>query len=148
MRALIQRVRSASVTVDREVTGKIDEGLLVFLGVARVDSPDDLDYLAEKVLHLRVFQDDAGRMNRSVLEAGGAVLLVSQFTLYASTRKGRRPGFDSAARPENAKKLYDRMVTILKESVPVQTGIFGAKMEVELLNSGPVTIMLDSRNRE
>lgn len=148
MRALIQRVRSASVTVDREVTGKIDEGLLVFLGVAKVDSPDDLDYLAEKVLHLRVFQDDAGRMNRSVLEAGGAVLLVSQFTLYASTRKGRRPGFDSAARPENAKKLYDRMVTILKESVPVQTGIFGAKMEVELLNSGPVTIMLDSRNRE
>lgn len=148
MRALIQRVRSASVTVDREVTGKIDEGLLVFLGVARVDSPDDLDYLAEKVLHLRVFQDDAGRMNRSVLEAGGAVLLVSQFTLYASTRKGRRPGFDNAARPENAKKLYDRMVTILKESVPVQTGIFGAKMEVELLNSGPVTIMLDSRNRE
>ncbi len=147
MRALLQRVRHASVTVDGVTTGKIGEGLLVLLGVRREDTREDLEYLAEKIPNLRIFHDKEGRMNRSVIEVGGSILLVSQFTLYASTRKGRRPGFDRAAPPEDALRHYREMIHLLSESVSVETGEFGARMSVELLNEGPVTIMLDSEDR-
>jgi D-aminoacyl-tRNA deacylase len=147
MRALLQRVSNASVTVDDSVTGSIERGLLVFLGIASTDTAEDVGYLAEKIPHLRIFHDDQGRMNRSVVDVGGAVLLVSQFTLYASTRKGRRPGFDRAAPPEAALPLYKMMEKSLAEVVPLQTGVFGARMKVDLVNDGPVTIMLESDER-
>ena len=147
MRALLQRVGRASVSVDDVVTGTIEGGLLVFLGIAATDTADDVSYLAGKIPHLRIFHDEQGRMNRSVLEVGGAILLVSQFTLYASTRKGRRPGFDRAAAPEAALPLYAAMERTLAQVVPVRTGVFGARMKVDLVNDGPVTIMLESEER-
>ncbi len=145
MRAVVQRVVRASVTVDGVTTGAIDRGLLVFVGVANEDGPADVQYIAEKVRHLRVFPDEAGRMNRSVVETGGALLVVSQFTLQADCRKGRRPSLDGAAQPGLAQALYEDVVRTLRETgLRVETGVFQADMQVELVNDGPVTLLLDS----
>ena len=147
MRAVCQRVSEARVTVHEEVGGEIGRGLLVLLGVAREDSAADADWLAAKVARLRIFEGDDGRFDRDVLEAGGAVLVVSQFTLIADSRrlKGTRPDFSKAARPEVAEPLYERFCEELRKlAVPVQTGVFGARMAVSLVNDGPVTIVLDT----
>jgi D-aminoacyl-tRNA deacylase len=150
MRALLQRVREASVTVDGNVTGAIGAGALVFVGVMDGDSDDDRDWLVHKIVNLRVFDDDDGVMNRSILDAGGNVLAVSQFTLYASTKKGQRPSWSTAARPDIAKPIFNAFVAALSTALgkPVETGVFGAHMRVALVNDGPVTIWLDSRTRE
>ena len=146
MRAIVQRVRSASVAVDGRVVGAIDHGLLVFVGVTHGDGPADRDYIAAKVRELRIFPDESGRMNRSVVESSGSLLVVSQFTLYADTRKGRRPSFDAAAPPALAEALYLDLVRTLRDSgLRVETGIFQADMQVSLVNDGPVTMLLDSR---
>jgi len=146
MRAVIQRVSRASVKVAGETTGEIRHGFMVLLGVGRDDAEPDADWLAEKIYGLRVFEDGDGKLNLSLSEVKGAVLVVSQFTLYADCRKGRRPGFDLAAPPELAEKLYDYFVEKLKEKgLPVATGKFQAMMDVELVNQGPVTLLLDSR---
>lgn len=148
MRAVIQRVARASVTVDEAVVGRIDAGLLAYLGVGAHDDEADLDYMARKIRYLRIFQDDAGRMNRDVVEAGGAVLVVSNFTLYADVRKGRRPAFADAAAPERALELYEQFCTRLQALGPkVERGRFRAAMAVEALNVGPVNILVDSRQR-
>ncbi|MFO7173421.1 MAG: D-aminoacyl-tRNA deacylase [Bacillota bacterium] len=148
MRALVQRVSRGRVTVGGAVVGEIGRGYVVLLGVARDDTPEDARYLAEKVAHLRIWEDEAGKMNRSLLEVGGAALVVSQFTLYADTRRGRRPSFEQAARPEVAEPLYERFCAELRSlGVPVATGRFQAHMEVELVNDGPVTILLESPRR-
>ncbi|MCS6849900.1 MAG: D-aminoacyl-tRNA deacylase [Gemmataceae bacterium] len=145
MRAVVQRVRRASVTVEGELTGRIDEGLLVLLGVASTDTPADAQWLADKIVALRIFNDANGKMNRSLLEVGGAALVVSQFTLFGDCRKGRRPSFLGAAPPETAIPLYEAFVTAVRaHGVPVATGRFGAMMQVELVNDGPVTLILDS----
>ena len=150
MRALIQRVRSASVQVDGEVVGAIGPGLLVLAGIAADDADEDRDWLARKIVGLRIFDDDAGVMNRSIIEVGGAILAVSQFTLFASTRKGNRPSWSGAAPPEIAKPKFDDFVAALtrERGQAVATGQFGAMMQVALVNDGPVTIWLDSRERE
>ena len=145
MRAVLQRVRHASVTVDGEQVGRIGPGLLVFLGVGRDDTDEDLSWIVGRIAHLRIFEDDEGRMNRSVIEAAGAVLLVSQFTLYGDCRRGRRPGFTQAMAPEQARVVIDQAVERLRDlGLPVETGVFGADMQVELGNDGPVTMLLDS----
>jgi D-tyrosyl-tRNA(Tyr) deacylase len=145
MRAVVQRVRRARVVVDGTVAGDIGQGLLVLLGVGSGDGPPDVQYIAAKIRDLRVFADDDGRMNRSVVESGGAVLVVSQFTLQGDCRKGRRPSFDGAATPELARALYEDVVRTLRDGgLPVATGVFQAHMDVELLNDGPVTLLLDS----
>ena len=144
MRAVVQLVKEASVAVDGAVKGRIDPGYLVLLGIEENDGQKDLDYISEKLLGLRVFEDADGKMNRSILDAGGSVLLVSQFTLYGDARKGRRPSFIRAARPEKAIPLYEAMIARLREALPVETGEFGAHMQVSLVNDGPVTILLDS----
>jgi D-aminoacyl-tRNA deacylase len=145
MRVVIQRVKKASVEVDGQVTGTIGHGLLVLLGIAKTDSGRDAAYLVEKTLALRIFPDSAGKMSRNVAEAGGSVLIVSQFTLYGDCRKGRRPSFDLAASPEQAARLYEYFVhTARKSAVPVETGVFQASMQVCLVNDGPVTIICDS----
>jgi D-aminoacyl-tRNA deacylase len=146
MRAVIQRVTEASVEISNEVVSRIDGGLLVLLGVARDDANKDADYLAEKSVNLRVFVDDAGKMNRSLLETSGAMLVVSQFTLYGDTRRGRRPSYSDAAEPEKANQLYEYFVERVRSfGVTVETGAFQATMKVSLTNDGPVTILLDSR---
>lgn len=146
MKAVIQRVTRASVEVDGRIVGRIGAGLLVLLGVAKGDEERDLLYLVEKLHTLRIFSDDQGKMNRSLVEVGGEVLLVSQFTLLGDTTKGRRPGFDRAAAPDEARTWYEQAVTRLRAvGVKVETGVFGAHMQVELLNDGPVTFLLDSR---
>ena len=146
----MQRVREATVTVDGRVVAAIGPGLLVLAGLTEGDGVDDRDWLARKIVHLRIFDDDAGVMNRSVQECGGEVLAVSQFTLYASTRKGNRPSYSAAARPEVAQPGFDAFVATLAAELgkPVPAGVFGALMQVALVNDGPVTISLDSRNRE
>ena len=145
MRALVQRVSQASVSVKGEVTGNIGLGLLILLGVTHDDSESDADKLAQKISKLRIFNDDALKMNKSVLDVGGAALVVSQFTLYADTRKGNRPSYTHAAAPELADKLYQHFSDALRDTgLDVANGIFGADMNVELLNQGPVTIWLDS----
>jgi D-tyrosyl-tRNA(Tyr) deacylase len=145
MRALLQRVSRASVTVDGKVVGQIGQGLLVLLGVGQDDSEVQVKTLVDKIVYLRIFGDDEGKMNRSLLDIGGEVLVVSQFTLYADMRRGRRPGFTNAAPPSIAEPLVERFKTaIAAYGLNVAGGIFGAYMEVELLNSGPVTIWLDS----
>ncbi len=146
----MQRVREASVTVESQVTGAIGPGLLVLVGVAEGDTVDDQTWLAHKIVQLRIFADDAGLMNRSVQDIGGDILAVSQFTLHASTKKGNRPSYTAAARPEVAQPAFDAFVGWLASALgkPVPTGVFGAHMDVRLLNDGPVTIWLDSRARE
>jgi len=146
MRAVVQRVSRASVKVEGDITGQITEGLLVLLGVARVDGEADADYLAEKIAGLRIFEDDAGKMNRNVVDIGGAMLAVSQFTLLGDVRKGKRPSFDEAARPERARELYEYFVGRMRAlGLRCETGRFQEMMEVELVNQGPVTILLDSK---
>jgi D-tyrosyl-tRNA(Tyr) deacylase len=145
VRAFIQRVARANVTVSGQVIGEIGNGLLILLGVGRTDNPESASYLAEKIANLRIFSDAAGKMNLSMLETGGAALVVSQFTLYGDTRGGRRPSFIQAAPPEEANRLYQEFVGALRSlGVKVETGVFQADMQVELVNDGPVTILLDS----
>jgi D-tyrosyl-tRNA(Tyr) deacylase len=145
MRAVVQRVSRAQVSVSSAVVGKIERGLLVLLGVAGPDTESDADYLAEKIAGLRIFEDDAGKMNRAVGEVGGAVLVVSQFTLYGDVRRGKRPSFDAAAPPEQARRLYEYFVERIRAAgLHCKNGRFQETMQVELVNDGPVTILLDS----
>ena len=150
MRAVIQRVSSASVTIDGQVKSAIGPGLLVLLGIGHEDGKEDLDWLVKKIAGLRIFADEAGVMNRSVMEVDGEVLVVSQFTLMASTKKGNRPSYIRAARPETAIPLYGQFCTALSDTLgkPVPTGTFGADMQVSLINDGPVTICIDTKNKE
>jgi len=146
MKAVIQRVTRASVIVEGKTVGQIESGLLVLVGVARGDGKTDGRYLAEKIRTLRIFSDEQGKMNRSLADIGGSVLLVSQFTLLGRTTNGRRPSFDEAAPPDEAKRLYEQVVTELQDQgTHVETGVFAAHMQVELMNDGPVTFVLDSR---
>ena len=148
MRSLIQRVSEATVTVSGSVAGSIRTGLVILVGVSRTDTKADADYLSDKILGLRIFQDNSGKMNVNVADAGGSLLVVSQFTLYGSCRKGRRPSFDEAAPPEQAQALYNYFVDQLRYGpVPVETGVFQATMQVHLVNQGPVTILIDSAER-
>ncbi len=145
MRALLQRVSSASLTVDGQFTGSIGTGFVVLLGITGGDTLDDARYIVDKTVNMRVFPDDEGRFNRSLADVGGALMVVSQFTLYADTRKGRRPSFIRAAHPDVAEPLYRQSVALLREACPeVISGVFGGYMQVEIHNDGPVTIMLDS----
>ena len=144
MRAVVQRVDRASVTIDGNVNGKIEKGFMVLMGIDEKDEQKDLDYICDKLMGLRIFEDEEGKMNRSIIDAGGSILLISQFTLYGDARKGKRPSFIRAARPEKAIPLYEAAISKLSEKVHVETGIFGAEMKVELVNDGPVTILLDS----
>jgi len=145
MRALLQRVTEARVKVDQAVTGEIGAGLLVLLGVSKLDTAADAEFVVAKVLNLRIFEDEQGKMNRSILDTGGALLVVSQFTLYGDCRKGRRPSFDDAAPAEQARALYQHFVAVARRSAPVETGMFQAHMEVSLINDGPVTLLVESR---
>jgi D-tyrosyl-tRNA(Tyr) deacylase len=145
MRALLQRVTEARVTVDGRVTGEIGAGLLVLLGVSKLDTEADAEFVAQKVLNLRIFEDQNGKMNRSLLDTGGAMLVVSQFTLYGDCRKGRRPSFDDAAPAEQARALYEHFVAVARRStLRVETGIFQAHMVVSLVNDGPVTLIVET----
>jgi D-tyrosyl-tRNA(Tyr) deacylase len=146
MRIVLQRVKTARVDVAGETVGSIGAGLLILLGVTQTDDREDAEYLAAKVVQLRIFPDEARRMNRSLLEAGGSLLVVSQFTLYGDCRKGRRPSFDHAAPPEQARALYEYFIRLLRSSnIAVETGVFQAEMEIHLINDGPVTFILDSK---
>jgi D-tyrosyl-tRNA(Tyr) deacylase len=148
MRLVIQRVREARVEVDSVCCGSIAAGLLVLVAVAKTDRPADADYLVDKLLGLRIFTDEDGKMNRSVVEAGGSLLVVSNFTLYGDCTKGRRPGFDVAASPEEARSLYEYFVEKLRSrEIPVETGIFQASMAVHLVNDGPVTLLCESKGK-
>ena len=148
MRALLQRTTAASVRVAGEVVGEIDRGLVILVGIGPEDTEATADQMAQKSAELRLFRDDAGRTNRSLLDTGGGALVISQFTLYADTRRGRRPGFTGAAPPDDAERLYERFADALRElGVTVATGRFGAEMAVELVNDGPFTIWLDSADR-
>ncbi len=150
MRLLIQRVSEASVTIDGKTKSSIGKGLLVFLGIEDCDTKEDIDFLCKKTVNLRIFDDENGVMNKSVLETEGDILVVSQFTLHASTKKGNRPSYIRAAKPDIAVPLYEEFCSKLSEQLgkPVQTGEFGADMEVHLINDGPVSIWIDSKNRE
>jgi D-tyrosyl-tRNA(Tyr) deacylase len=150
MRVVLQRVSSASVTIAGRVAGRIDRGLLIFVGIEAADTAADGDWLAQKIIRLRIFGEPDGQMHLSVADISGGILLVSQFTLHASTQKGTRPSFSAAARPEQAEPLYEQFITQLSTALcrPVQTGEFGARMEVALVNDGPVTLILDSKTRD
>lgn len=150
MRVVVQRVSEASVTIEGEVNGAIKTGFLILLGIETADTVDDINWLVRKISGLRVFSDEQGLMNRSILDVNGEVLLISQFTLHASTKKGNRPSFINAAKPDVAIPLYEKFVENLSVEVKnrVKTGIFGADMQVSLVNNGPVTIIIDSKNRE
>lgn len=150
MRAVIQRVSKASVTVEGNITGKIKTGLLVLLGIEDADGDEDIQWLSGKIVNLRIFNDENGVMNKSVQEVDGAILLVSQFTLHASTKKGNRPSYIRASKPDVAVPLYEKMIRQLEADLgkKIATGIFGADMKVELLNDGPVTIVIDTKNKE
>lgn len=144
MRAVIQRVKESSVSVNGEIVGQIGKGILVLLGVADGDTKEEADYLADKIINLRIFEDENGRMNRSLTDIGGQILVVSQFTLLGDCRKGRRPSFVHAARPEQANDLYEYFTDKVREKgIPVQNGRFGAMMDVSLINDGPVTLILE-----
>jgi len=146
MRAVVQRVSQATVEIDNEIAGQIEKGLLVYLSVGNSDSEKDARFIAEKIVNLRIFEDEAGKMNRSVLDTGGAILLISNFTLHGDCRKGRRPGFDTAAEPVLAEQLYNKVkIMIADAGVVVQTGRFAAHMHVSSINDGPVNFLLDSR---
>jgi D-tyrosyl-tRNA(Tyr) deacylase len=150
MRAVIQRVTQASCRVEGEITGAIDQGLLVLIGIEDADTTEDLDWLAQKISAIRIFSDENGLMNRSLADIDGNILLISQFTLFAATKKGNRPGFTRAAKPDKAIPMYQSMVKKLSALLQkeVQTGIFGADMKISLLNDGPVTIIIDTKNKE
>jgi len=150
MRAVIQRVTQASCLVEEKVTGAIDQGFLVLIGIEDADTSEDLDWLAQKISGLRIFSDERGLMNKSLADIDGNILLISQFTLFAATKKGNRPGFTRAARPDKAIPMYESMVKKLSVLIQkeVQTGIFGADMKISLLNDGPVTIIIDTKNKE
>lgn len=150
MRAVIQRVLQASCTVDGEITGKIETGFMILLGIEDADEQEYIQWLAAKICNMRIFNDENGLMNKSLADVNGDILLISQFTLFASTKKGNRPGFTRAARPEKAIPLYQDMITQLGTLLgkPVQTGIFGADMKISLVNDGPTTILIDTKNKE
>lgn len=149
MRVVIQRVSEAKVTIDGTVSGQIGLGYMILLGIEHEDSKEDIQWLVNKIIRLRIFGDEAGKMNKSLKEVDGSVLLISQFTLHASTKKGNRPSFIKAAKPDQAIVLYEEFIEVLKEmSINVQTGEFGADMKVALINDGPVTIIIDSKNKE
>ena len=150
MRAVLQRVTQASCVVDGNITGQIETGFLVFLGIEDADTIEDLDWLAQKIVNMRVFSDENDLMNKALADVNGGILLVSQFTLFAATKKGNRPGFTRAARPDFAIPLYERMIEKLSALLgkKVETGIFGADMKISLLNDGPVTILIDTKNKE
>jgi D-tyrosyl-tRNA(Tyr) deacylase len=150
MRIVVQRVSRASVEVEQQVTGSIGKGLMVLVGIEEADGQEDVDWIAAKIVNLRIFPDEQGVMNKSCLESGGDILLVSQFTLHALTKKGNRPSYIRAARPEVAIPLYEQLIQSLANLLgkPIATGIFGADMQVSLVNNGPVTIWMDSKNKE
>lgn len=150
MRVVIQRVSKASVTVDDKITGKINTGLLLLLGIEDADNEDDIEWLSNKIVNLRIFSDETGVMNKSVMDVDGEILVISQFTLYASTKKGNRPSYIKASKPDHAIPVYEKMVRQLEKDAgkEIQTGIFGADMKVELLNDGPVTILIDTKSKE
>lgn len=148
MRSVVQRVTRASVRVEGETVGKIGTGLLILFGVGENDAPSDLDWMVEKLVGLRIFEDEEGKMNRSVQDASGEILMVSQFTLYGDCRKGKRPSFSTAAPPERAKVLFEQAVEKMREyGIHVETGVFQAQMQVELVNDGPVTLLIDSEKK-
>ena len=150
MKIVIQRVSEASVVIDRSEVASINNGLLILLGIVNDDTKDDINWLCNKIVNLRIFPDDNGVMNTSLIDSGGDVILVSQFTLHASTKKGNRPGYIKAAKPEVAIPIYTEFIETLQNVIgkPIQTGEFGADMKVQLVNDGPVTIIIDSKNRE
>ncbi|MES1215007.1 MAG: D-aminoacyl-tRNA deacylase [Bacteroidota bacterium] len=150
MRAVIQRVTSASVTIDGKIHSQIGNGLLILIGIEDADTTEDIEWLSSKIVNLRIFNDDKGVMNISVKETNGDILLVSQFTLQASTKKGNRPSYIKASKPDFAVPMYEKMISRLSANLgkPISTGVFGADMKVQLLNDGPVTIIIDSKNKE
>ena len=150
MRVVIQRAQSAEVSVNGEKHAEIQFGMLVLVGIESNDSADDIDWLSKKIVNLRIFSDDEGKMNRSILETNGQIMVVSQFTLFASTKKGNRPSYIRSAKPEISIPLYEQFVFAMERLLnkPVETGVFGANMAVQLVNDGPVTILIDSKNRE
>lgn len=150
MRVVLQRVTEASVAIDQKIKGKIGQGILILLGIEEEDSIQDIEWLVQKITQLRIFSDENGKMNLSIQEVKGEFLIISQFTLHASTKKGNRPSYIKAARPETAIPLYEKFILELKtfSTLKVEEGIFGADMKVSLINDGPVTIMIDSKNRE
>ena len=150
MKAVIQRVNECSVTVNKAITGQIKEGLLVLLGIEDADTQEDIIWLSNKILNLRIFNDEQGVMNKSLIDIKGELLLVSQFTLHASTKKGNRPSYIKASKPSFAIPMYEKMIVQLENELhhAIQTGIFGADMQVQLVNNGPVTIIIDTKNRE
>ncbi|MCD8043809.1 MAG: D-tyrosyl-tRNA(Tyr) deacylase [Tannerellaceae bacterium] len=150
MKAVIQRVQHASVTIEGEIKSRIKQGLLVFIGIEEADNHEDIDWLTKKIANLRIFDDENGVMNRSVIETGGEILVVSQFTLHASTKKGNRPSYIKAAKPDIAIPLYETFCREIELQInkKVATGTFGADMKIELLNDGPVTILMDTKNKE
>lgn len=150
MRAVIQRVTKASCTVDNQITGQIQKGLMILLGVEEADTTEDLKWLGQKFINLRIFEDEQGMMNKSIQDVDGNILLVSQFTLFAQTKKGNRPSFIRAAKPDKAKPMYEEMALLLSQLLQkeVQLGIFGAHMKIDLLNDGPVTIVMDTKDKD
>ena len=150
MRAVIQRVTKASCTVNNQITGQIQKGLMILLGVEEADTTEDLKWLGQKFINLRIFEDEQGMMNKSIQDVDGNILLVSQFTLFAQTKKGNRPSFIRAAKPDKAKPMYEEMALLLSQLLQkeVQLGIFGADMKIDLLNDGPVTIIMDTKDKE
>lgn len=150
MRAIIQRVSSASCQVEETITGEIKQGFLILLGIEEADGQEDLNWLAQKIVNLRIFSDEAGLMNKSIQDISGDILLISQFTLFAQTKKGNRPSFIRAAKPAQAKPLYEQLIEQLSSLLgrPVATGIFGADMKISLLNDGPVTLIMDTKDKD
>ncbi|OJZ03306.1 MULTISPECIES: D-aminoacyl-tRNA deacylase [Sphingobacterium] len=150
MRAVIQRVTKASCTVDNQITGQIQQGLMILLGVEEADTTEDLKWLGQKFINLRIFEDEQGMMNKSIQDVDGNILLISQFTLFAQTKKGNRPSFIRAAKPDKAKPMYEEMALLLSQLLQkeVQLGIFGADMKIDLLNDGPVTIVMDTKDKD